>query len=122
MSETPDQGGLEGLLAEMSAAESLPSASLTDRVEATGRAMQPRLQVGMWRGAGRWLRRDVWQTAGGLAAAGAIGFAFGLGGLLDAAAAAADDGNTAALAYLPGNESVASTLFGAGDEGENQDE
>ena len=121
MSETPDQGGLEGLLAEMSAAESLPSASLTDRVEATGRAMQPRLQVGMSRGAGRWLRRDVWQAAGGLAAAGAIGFAFGLGGLLDAAAAA-DDGNTAALAYLPGNESMASALFGAGDEGENQDE
>lgn len=116
MTETPDQDGLEGLLARMAAAESLPAASLIDRVEATGRAMQPRPQVRTRRGAGRWFRRDVWPAAGGLAAAGVIGFALGLGGLLDAAAA--DDGSMAALSYLPGNEMMGGALFGAADEGE----
>lgn len=94
-----------------------PSMTLTRQVAATARQLQPAAALppargGLWQQVLDWT--GGWPGLGGLAAAGVVGFAFGIGGLLDMASA--NEGPAPALSLLPGGTTAGDALLGAGDE------
>lgn len=113
---------IEALLALARAGAPEPPADLVARVTAAGRDLQPcppaLPRPGPDRAPGFWRRllegAGGWPGLGGLAAAGLVGFAIGMGGLLDPAAAT--EGTAPVLSILPGGATAAEALLGAGND------
>lgn len=116
-----DLPGIEALLDLARAEAPEPSADLAARVAAAGRELQPRPAAaraqGPVRAPGFWRRlldgAGGLPGLGGLAAAGLVGFAIGMGGLLDPAAAT--EGTAPILSLLSG-DTAAGALLGAGND------
>lgn len=111
---------IEALLDLARAEAPEPSADLAARVAAAGRELQPRpaaVRPTPARAPGFWRRlldgAGGLPGLGGLAAAGLVGFAIGMGGLLDPAAAT--EGTAPILSLLSG-DTAAGALLGAGND------